>query len=75
MKFSIINPTDKTSVVLRTQPEDYRGEQGLRIIFPEKDSFVMVEKDGAWNVMDETDINPELIAAIARELRPVARYS
>ncbi|MEJ2902472.1 hypothetical protein [Pedobacter panaciterrae] len=75
MKFTIVNPTDHTPVRLRTAPEDYNGEQGLRIIFPENDSLVMVEKNGQWNVMDETDINPKLIEAIAKELKPIARYT
>ncbi|ETZ22117.1 hypothetical protein N824_24645 [Pedobacter sp. V48] len=35
----------------------------------------MVKKNGQWNVMDETDINPKLIEAIAKELRPIARYT
>lgn len=75
MKFEIINPTDKTRVELDAQPEDYKGEQGFRILFPDKDSFVMVEKNGEWNVMDETDLNPELINAIVEGLKPVARYT
>lgn len=75
MKFTIINPADNTPIELRAQAEDYNGDQGLRIIFPEKDSFVMVQKDGQWTVMDETDINPRLIDAIAEGLKPVARYT
>ncbi len=75
MKFTIINPADKSPIELRAQAEDYNGEQGMRIIFPEKDSFVMVQKDGQWIVMDETDLNPKLIDAIAEGLKPVARYT
>lgn len=75
MKFTIINPTDNTAVQLRVHAEDYNGEQGLRIIFPEKDSFIIVQKDGQWKVMDETDMNPKLIDAIAERLKPVARYT
>lgn len=75
MKFTITDPSDSTTIELIARPEDYNGDQGLRIIFPQKDSFVMVEKNGEWNVVDETDINPELINAIARELKPVARYT
>lgn len=75
MKFTIINPADSTPIELRAQAEDYNGEQGLRIIFPEKDSFVIVQKDGQWSVKDEADINPKLIEAIAEGLKPVARYT
>lgn len=75
MKFTIINPADNTPIELRAQAEDYNGDQGLRIIFPEKDSFVIVQKEGQWIVMDETDINPKLIDAIAEGLKPVARYT
>jgi hypothetical protein len=75
MRFDIINPTDNTRVELDAQPEDYKGEQGFRIIFPQKDSFVMVQKDGEWNVMDEPDLNPELVKAIVEGLKPVARYT
>jgi len=75
MKFTIKDPSDGTVLELTAQPEDYKGEQGMRIIFPEKDSFVIVEKDGEWKVMDETDINPDLIQAIAEGLKPHARYN
>ena len=75
MKFTIIDPSENTPIELKAQPEDYQGDQGLRIIFPGKDSFVIVEKNGQWNVMDETDINPELIEAITKGLKPVARYT
>jgi len=75
MKFTIIDPSDNSPINLIAVPEDYYGEQGLRIIFPEKDSFVMVEKNGEWTVMDETDLNPHLISAIAKALIPIARYN
>lgn len=75
MRITIKEPVTNNSLNLDARPEDYNGEQGWRIIFPEKDSFVVVQKDGEWNVMDETDINPELIAAIGKALHPVARYN
>jgi hypothetical protein len=75
MEFTITNPIDGTTLELQVQPEDYNGDQGIRILFPEKDSFVMLEKDGEWKVVDETDINPDLIQAIAEKLKPHARYN
>lgn len=74
MRITIKEPVTNNNLNLDARPEDYNGDQGWRIIFPEKDSFVVVQKDGEWNVMDETDINPELINAIGKALHPVARY-
>ena len=74
MKITIKEPVTNNNLNLDARPEDYNGDQGWRIIFPEKDSFVVVQKNGEWNVMDETDINPELIDAIGKALHPVARY-
>ena len=74
MRITIKEPVTNNNLNLDARPEDYNGEQGWRIIFPEKDSFVVVQKDGEWNVMDESDINPALIDAIGKALHPVARY-
>jgi hypothetical protein len=74
MKFTITNPVDLTELELEAEPEDYNGDQGWRIISPGKDSFVMVEEDGQWNVADESDINPALVDAIAQELKSQTRY-
>jgi len=75
MIVKIKEPATKTDVEIDAQPEDYNGEQGWRILFPSKDSFVMVEKNGRWNVMDDSDINPDLLDAIGNALHPVARYN
>lgn len=75
MRIKINDPLTKTQLNLAAQPEDYNGEQGWRIIFPEKDSFVIVQKNSEWEVMDESDINPHLIEAIGKALHPVARYN
>lgn len=75
MRITVKEAVTNADVELDAQPEDYNGEQGWRIVFPDKDSFVMVEKNGEWHVMDEEDVNPELVAAIAHALKPVARYN
>lgn len=75
MRIKIKEPVTNSELNLDARPEDYNGEQGWRIIFPEKDSFVIVQRDGEWNVMDESDINPQLIEAIGNALHPVARYN
>lgn len=75
MRIKIKEPVTNGELDLDARPEDYNGEQGWRIIFPEKDSFVIVQKEGEWNVMDESDINPQLIEAIGNALHPVARYN
>jgi hypothetical protein len=51
---------------LDAQTEDYNGEKGWRILSTGKDSFVMIEKNGRWNVMDDTDMNPGFLDAIGR---------
>lgn len=75
MIITVKEPATHTDIQLDAQPEDYNGEQGWRILSPEKDSFVMVEKNGQWNVMDDADINPDFLDAIGQALHPVARYN
>jgi len=75
MKITIKEPVTDREIELTAEPEDYNGDQGLRILFPTKDSFVIVQKDGQWNVMDDDTINPELIKAISEALHPLARYN
>ncbi len=75
MQINIENPIDQSVQRLSVQPEDYNGIQAVRIIFPDKDSFVMAQQQGEWNVLDEVDINPQLIDAIAKELKTHARYT
>lgn len=75
MDIKIKDPRNNNEVHLTAEPEDYNGEQGLRIIFPEKDSFVMVYRDQSWEVVDEEFVNPDLVAVIGKALHPRARYS
>lgn len=75
LEITIKEPTTDTMLHLEAEPEDYTGEQGWRILFPEKDSFVIVEKDGQWTVADERWVNPELVDAIGSALKSHARYN
>jgi hypothetical protein len=75
MLINVKDPATHQDLELDVQPEDYNGEQGFRVLSPEKESFVMVEKNGSWNVMDDTDINQEFLDAIGKALHPVARYN
>lgn len=75
MKITVKEALTNADIELEAEPEDYNGEQGLRIVFPDKDSFVMVEKNGEWEVVDEEDVNPELVAAVAQALKPHSRYN
>lgn len=73
MRFTYRDPITENEIELTAEPEDYNGEQGFRIIFPEKDSFVMVQKDGSWEVVDDDDINPAIVEAIAAGLKSPTR--
>lgn len=75
MRITVKEAVTNNDVELDAQPEDYNGEQGWRIIFPDKDSFVIVQKDGEWQVVDESDVNPELVEAVAQQLKPHDRYN
>jgi hypothetical protein len=75
MRFTYKDPITEEEIELSAEPEDYNGEQGLRIIFPGKDSFVMVQKDGSWDVVDDEDINPAIVEAIATGLKTHSRYN
>lgn len=65
MEITIKDPVTGEDIRLDAQPEDYQGEQSWRIIYPQKDSFLIARENGTWTVVDEEDINPELIEAIA----------
>lgn len=75
MEFKIKDDETGNELILQAEPEDYNGEQGWRILFPEKNSFVMVEKDGRWQACDEPGLNPDFVQAIGEALNPVARYN
>jgi len=75
MTITYKEPDTGDEIQLQAEPEDYNGEQGLRIIFPTKDSFVIVQKDGTWNVMDDDSINPQIVEAIGKALHPYSRYN
>ncbi|GAB3171708.1 hypothetical protein [Telluribacter humicola] len=75
MELLIKDPHNDAELRLSVEPEDYNGEQGVRIVYPNKDSFVMVQKDGDWEVVDEDFVNPELIEVIGKALQPRARYN
>lgn len=66
MKFSIKDPADYTIIVLEMVPEEHEGKQVLKVIFPEKDSILMIRKNGIWSNATETDLNDKLVKAISR---------
>jgi hypothetical protein len=69
MQITIKEPSTGEDIRLDAQPEYYKGAQGWRIIYPQKDSFVIARENGEWIAADEADINPDLIAAIADAIR------
>jgi len=73
MRIRITEPVTDTEIDLDAEPEDYNGEQGWRIIYPSKDSFVIIYKDGEWNVMDDENLNPEIIETIGKALNSQVR--
>jgi hypothetical protein len=75
MRFNYNDPITETEIELNAEPEDYNGEQGLRIIFPEKDSFVMVQRNGSWEVVDDEDINPAIVEAVGKGLQTHPNYN
>lgn len=75
MELLIKDPRNDNEVRLEIEPEDYNGEQGVRVVFPDKDSFVMVYRDDNWEVVDEEFVNPELVDIIGKGLHPRARYT
>ena len=75
MEITIKEPRNDAELRLTVEPEDYNGEAGWRIIYPDKDSFVMVQREGEWEVMDEDWINPELLEVIGKALATKDRYT
>jgi hypothetical protein len=75
MRFNYNDPITETEIELNAEPEDFNGEQGLRIIFPEKDSFVMVQRNGSWEVVDDEDINPAIVEAVGKGLQTHPNYN
>jgi len=75
MEITIKEPATGEQIRLNAQPEDYNGELGWRIIYPQKDSFVIAPQDGDWKAMDEEDLNPELVGAIVKALDEHSRLT
>jgi len=75
MKITIKEPITGNALDLNAEPEDYNGEQGWRIMYPSSDSFVIIQKNGEWKVVDENDFNPEIVEAIGNALHEHARYT
>ncbi|SEL28556.1 hypothetical protein [Parapedobacter koreensis] len=73
-RITVKEPITGEILSLLAQPEDYNGEQGWRIIGSARDSFVILEKNGSWQVVDD-DIHPAIVSAIGRALRTYARYN
>lgn len=72
MRIRVKEPVTGTDLDLNAEPEDYNGEQGWRIIFPSKDSFVIVYKNGDWAVMDDDTVNPEIVETIGKAVHAQA---
>jgi hypothetical protein len=68
MEITINEPATGENICLDAQPEEYNNELGWRIFYPEKDSFLIAEQNGEWRGVDEDNMNPELIDAIANSL-------
>lgn len=75
MEITIKEPATGEQIRLDAQPEEYNNELGWRIFYPEKDSFLIARENGSWKAVDESDINPELIGAIADSLRENEEYN
>lgn len=75
MEFTIKEPVTETLVRLSAEPEDYNGQQGWRILYPDKESFVIVKNGEDWQVVDEEDFNPEILDAIVKGLQYSANHS
>lgn len=75
MELIIKDPADGQEMKFKVEPEMYGDEQGMRVIFPEKDSFVMVYRgEDNWEVVDEEFVNPDLVKIIGKALHPRAHY-
>ena len=75
MELTIKDPANGQEMKFDVEPEMYGDEQGLRVIFPEKDSFVMVYRgEDNWEVVDEEFVNPDLVKIIGKALHPRAHY-
>jgi len=68
MEIAIKEPATGEWINLNAQREEYHDESRWRIFYPEKDSFLMARENGDWQIVDEADINPELIEAVAEAL-------
>jgi hypothetical protein len=75
MEITIKEPATGEPIRLDAQPEEYNDELGWRIFYPKKDSFLIARENGGWKAMDETDMNPELIDAIAAALHENGEYN
>jgi hypothetical protein len=75
MEITIREPGTVDQTRLDAQPKEYHEELGWWIFYPQKDSFLMAPESGNWQVVDETDRNPELVDAVADALQQNEEYN
>jgi hypothetical protein len=75
MEITIREPGTGDQIRLDAQPEECHDELGWRTFYPQKDSFLMARESGNWQVVEETDMNPELVDAVADALQQNEEYN
>lgn len=68
MQFTVPDSSKGIYLTLEAVPEKFNGEMGYRIFLPNKTNFFISSKYGAWRVLDDHPVNPELLEAIGAAL-------
>jgi hypothetical protein len=64
MKITIKDPSTGAVIPLEARPESYHHEQGYRIFYPTGSNFLICCKLGAWRIIDDHHVDPDMLVQI-----------
>lgn len=68
MEINVKDPETGVLLLLDARPEQRHGVHGFRIRHPNHSGFFIANRGGAWRVMDDHRVEPELLANIGLAL-------
>ncbi|WP_134090824.1 hypothetical protein [Olivibacter sp. XZL3] len=71
MIITVREPGTKAFININAYPEDYGDSTAWRIQYPGIEPFLMVKRDGNWELIDNEVINIEVAEAVIEALKQV----
>jgi len=68
MEIKVKDPETGALQLLQAKPEQRHGVHGFRVRYPNHSGFFIGNRGGAWRVMDDHHVEPELLVNIGLAL-------